>query len=128
MTSKMPQVYIHYFGTESSNSILEAYGIAKNEAMRTNVLRPIQCPNCLEPNERQARFCTSCKMILKYDAYTETLEQQEKKQEEIQALKQSFNKEMVTFKEQITKEVKEQVSELLIRLKPDIVKEGLLTG
>ncbi len=76
MTSKMPQVYIHYFGTESSNSILEAYGIAKNESMRTNILKPIQCPNCLESNEKQARFCISCKMILKYDAYTQTLEQQ----------------------------------------------------
>jgi hypothetical protein len=46
MTSKMPQVYIHYFGTESSNSILEAYGIVKNESARTNVLKPVQCPNC----------------------------------------------------------------------------------
>src|SRR3954453_8091878 len=27
MTSRMPNVYIHYFGNESSNSLLEAYGI-----------------------------------------------------------------------------------------------------
>jgi hypothetical protein len=124
MTSKMPQVYIHYFGTESSNSILEAYGIAKNESTRTNILKPIQCPNCLESNERQARFCTSCKMILKYDAYTETLEQQQRKQEEIQALKQSFNNEMIKLKEQITKDVKKEVTELLIRIKPEIIREG----
>ena len=31
MTSKMPQVYIHYFGTESSNSLLKAYGIEKED-------------------------------------------------------------------------------------------------
>jgi integrase len=105
MTSKMPQVYIHYFGTESSNSILEAYGIVKNESMRTNILKPIQCPNCLESNERQARFCTCCKMILKYDAYIETLEQQEKKQEEIQALKLGFNDEMIKLKEQVSSQI-----------------------
>lgn len=29
MASKMPQVYIHYFGTESSSSLLKAYGIEK---------------------------------------------------------------------------------------------------
>jgi integrase len=88
LTSKMPQVYIHYFGTESSNSILEAYGIAKNQSMRTNILKPIQCPNCLESNDRRARFCISCKMILRYDVYTETLEEQKKKESEIGLLKQ----------------------------------------
>ena len=31
ITSKMPQVYIHYFGNESSNSLLEAYGIMDSE-------------------------------------------------------------------------------------------------
>lgn len=29
MSSRMPQVYIHYFGNESSKSLLEAYGIEK---------------------------------------------------------------------------------------------------
>jgi hypothetical protein len=31
MTSKMPQVYIHYFGTESPRSLLEAKGIVKGK-------------------------------------------------------------------------------------------------
>jgi hypothetical protein len=93
----MPQVYIHYFGTESSNSILESYGIVKKESMRTNILKPIQCPNCLESNERQARFCTSCKMILKYDAYVGTLEEQKSKALEIQQLmkQESLNAEAI---------------------------------
>src|SRR5206468_7798722 len=125
MTSKMPQVYIHYFGTESSNSILEAYGIAKNESMRTNILKPTQCPNCSESNERQARFCTSCKMILKYDAYIETLERQEKKQEEIQALKLGFNNQIMKMKEQLSSQIKKEVADLLTRLKPEIIREGL---
>jgi hypothetical protein len=98
VTSKMPQVYIHYFGTESSKSILVAHGIVKNESIRTIILKPIQCPNCLESNERQARFCTCCKMILKYDAYIGTLEEQKKQDLEIQELmkQESLNSEAIT--------------------------------
>ena len=68
-TSKMPQVYIHYFGTESSNSLLEAYGITKSESATSSPLKTIQCPNCNEPNKPDERFCASCKMILKYESY-----------------------------------------------------------
>ncbi len=125
MGSKMPQVYIHYFGTESANSILEAYGIAKNESVKTNVLKPIHCPNCLESNERQARFCTSCKMILKYDAYAETLEQQQREKEEIRTLKETLDKDMAQFRKKIIKDVKIELSQLLLNLKPDIIQKGL---
>jgi hypothetical protein len=37
MNSKMPSVYLHYFGTESSNSLLEAYGIVKNRIQYVSV-------------------------------------------------------------------------------------------
>ena len=40
MTSKMPQVYIHYFGTESSRSLFEARGIIKEKDHRVFQLRP----------------------------------------------------------------------------------------
>ena len=80
MTSKMPQVYLHYFGTESANSILEAYGIIKNESPGANLLKPIQCPNCHESNNKETRICVSCKMILKYDAYAEALDDKESKE------------------------------------------------
>jgi integrase len=45
MSSKMPSVYLHYFGTESSNSLLEAYGIIKDSEKQINILKPKQCPN-----------------------------------------------------------------------------------
>ena len=52
MNSKMPSVYLHYFGTESSNSLLEAYGIVKNREKEINTFKPKQCPNCNEPTNR----------------------------------------------------------------------------
>ena len=42
---EMPSVYLHYFGTESSNSLLEAYGIIKDSEKQINILKPKQCPN-----------------------------------------------------------------------------------
>ncbi|MGZ5471535.1 MAG: tyrosine-type recombinase/integrase, partial [Nitrososphaeraceae archaeon] len=75
-SNKMPQTYIHYFGTESSNSLLEAYGIIKPEDNdhTKKLLKPKSCPNCNESNKHEAKICNSCKMILSYESYKETVE------------------------------------------------------
>jgi site-specific recombinase XerD len=78
MTSRMPSVYIHYLGNESSRSLLEAYGIEKFNQEEINVLKTKSCPNCREENKPDSRFCASCRMVLSYDAYNETLQMQEK--------------------------------------------------
>jgi len=41
--SNMPQKYLHYFGNESSESILQAYGIVTKEKQDIDKLRPKQC-------------------------------------------------------------------------------------
>jgi integrase len=46
--SQMHLKYLHYFGNESSESILEAYGIVTNEKKRSEMLRSKLCPNCSE--------------------------------------------------------------------------------
>ncbi len=51
MTSKMPQVYIHYFGIESSKSLLKAYGIEKEDNQPLIANMPKSCPNCNESNK-----------------------------------------------------------------------------
>jgi len=43
--------YLHYFGNESNDSILQAYGIIPKDSEAADVLRPKQCPNCNEPNK-----------------------------------------------------------------------------
>jgi integrase len=46
MSSKMPQIYIHYFGNESSKSLLEIKGIIKKDnTEKTNILKPKSCPH-----------------------------------------------------------------------------------
>jgi integrase/recombinase XerD len=75
--SQMHLKYIHYFGNESSESILEEYGIIPKEKQQNDALKPKQCPNCNEPNKPDSKFCAKCRMVLTYDAYNETLEKQQ---------------------------------------------------
>jgi integrase len=62
--SKMTRTYVHLSVRDQDNAILKAYGIeiAENKPLETDI--PINCPRCGEPNERIARFCWKCGMIL----------------------------------------------------------------
>jgi len=84
--SLMPQKYLHYFGNESSESILQAYGIVTREKQDIDKLRPKQCPNCNEPNKPDSKFCAKCRMVLTYDAYNETIEGKQEKEKQIETL------------------------------------------
>ena len=76
--------YVHYFGNESTESILEAYGLAP-KSEQVDKLRPKACPNCSEPNKVDAKFCANakCRMVLSFDAFTEALQDNENKQSEV---------------------------------------------
>jgi integrase len=121
-SSKMPDVYIHYFGTESSTSLLEAYGITKHKAAKMDLLRPQQCPNCHESNKPNERFCITCKMVLKYKSYEETIGEEKNKKSEIQLLQEQHRKEMMEMRE----EIRGQLAEVFKWLKPEIMEEGLI--
>jgi integrase len=71
-TSKMPAIYLHFFGTESSRAILEAKGVIPKDTETSNSLQSKYCPHCKEPNTPHAKFCHECKMVLTYDGYAET--------------------------------------------------------
>lgn len=92
--SNMHLKYEHWFGNESSESILEAYGIETKNPASINKLQPRQCPNCNEPNKIDSKFCTKCRMVLSYDAYTETLENNEQKESEVRLLNAKYEEEM----------------------------------
>ena len=90
INSKMPQKYIHYFGNESSDSLLEAYGLVTREQELAKTLHYKQCPNCNEPNKSENRFCAKCKMVMTYDAYNETLEKEKQRDLEVQNLREDM--------------------------------------
>ena len=112
ITSKMPQTYIHYFGTESSNSLLEAYGVIKPEDndQTKKLLKPKYCPHCSEPNIHEAKLCISCKMILSYDAYENIIEEQQKKEKELYEFKQKQENDIRRIEEKMEKRFQQIIS------------------
>ena len=88
-SSQMHLKYLHYFGNESNESLLEAYGIVA-AGQQTDQLRPKQCPNCSEPNKPDSKFCAKCRMVLSYDAYNETIEEKQDKDGEVRCLKEKM--------------------------------------
>lgn len=83
-SSQMHLKYLHYFGNESSESLLEAYGLV-DHGIQIDQLRPKQCPQCNEGNKPDSKFCYKCRMVLSYDAYTESLEKQNQEKSRIES-------------------------------------------
>jgi integrase len=85
MSSKMPQVYVH-LSNESSKILLQKKGIIRTEDKETQSLQSKQCPNCLEPNKPDGKFCIKCRMVLTYDSYSKTLDEKVKQENRINQL------------------------------------------
>ena len=83
MTSNMAQKYIHYFGNESSESLLEAYGIVTKNNTPIDTLNPKICTNCNEGNTQDAKFCSKCKMIMTFEGYQQALDEQKEKEDRL---------------------------------------------
>jgi predicted amidophosphoribosyltransferase len=99
--SEMPRRYIHKFGNEACESILEARGILRIDQKMTDLLQSKLCPNCGEPNKPDSKFCAKCRMVLTYDAYSETLENQKEKESEVQLLKEKYEQDMKSIREEM---------------------------
>jgi integrase len=117
-STNMPQIYTHYYGNEAVDSLLEAYGIVtKDSSRQKDALRPKQCPNCNEPNKPDSRFCAKCRMVLTYDAYSETIEEKQVKDKEVENLKGQMK---------LMQEAQKEILELLREPNKlvDVVKNG----
>ena len=88
--SDMATKYVHYFGNESNESILEAYGL-KPKFDEIDKMQPVLCPNCAEPNKTDSKFCAKCRMILSYNEYLGSIENQKQKENEIEEIKNEIS-------------------------------------
>jgi integrase len=126
--SNMSQKYIHYFGNESSESLLEAYGIVTNNSVPIDRLNPKICPNCSEGNTQDARFCSKCKMIMSLEGYQEALESQKQKESEVQRLQEKYEQDMKSMREEMNQQFNQIMS--VIQQNPKLAKvkpEALFT-
>jgi hypothetical protein len=129
MSSKMPQVYIH-LSNESSKILLQKRGIIKTEDKEIQTLQSKQCPNCFEPNkpDGSSKFCIMCKMILSYDKYNETIEEKQRKENEITKLKSDYENGIQNLREEMDQKFNNILSLIsdnpkLINVKRDILEK-----
>ena len=103
--------YLHYFGNESSESLLEAYGIMP-KGQQIDQLKPKQCPNCSEPNKPDSKFCAKCRMVLTYDAYSETVEEKQQKESEVKELSDKYEQDMKSMREEMENKFKQILAKI----------------
>ena len=96
--SQMHQRYVHYLGTEATNSILAEYGLIDN-GLQLDPLKSKTCTNCSEPNKPDSKFCANCRMVLTYDAYNETLDDKQQKDDAFATLSDQLSKLMAEVQE-----------------------------
>ena len=116
--SQMHLKYLHYYGGESNQSLLEAYGMVAKGKQPSNVLKSKQCPNCFEPGKPDQKYCVKCGLVLSYDAYSETIEEKERKESEVKQLQNKYEQDMKTIRQ----EMENKFQQLLERI--DIAKLG----
>jgi|GEM_PF-6631188 len=56
------------------------------DKVQSDTLRSKQCPNCNEPDKPDSRFCAKCRTVLTYDAYSETIEEKQVKDKQIEEM------------------------------------------
>lgn len=89
--SNMHYKYVHFSGGESMKDLLKAKGILKDEK-QLNILQPKTCPHCREPNKPDAQFCFKCSFVMSFEAYHKGVEERERKDQEIQVLKEKMDR------------------------------------
>jgi integrase/recombinase XerD len=85
--SNMHHRYVHLTGGESMKDLLKAKGILKEDKLLINKLQPKPCPNCRELNKPDVQSCWKCGFIMSFQAYQKEKEEREKKDQELQALR-----------------------------------------
>jgi hypothetical protein len=126
MTSKMPTVYLHYFGTESSKKLLEAKGIIQRNSVSVNVLKSKPCPNCSESNKPHSKFCSKCKFVLSYDAFNDTIEEKarvaKKAEETMEKLKElQMQQEILKAEREIQQANHENLARFVMGLEKSLI-------
>jgi integrase/predicted nucleic acid-binding Zn ribbon protein len=111
-SSQMHLKYEHWFGNEPNEELLSAYGIVSGD-QQVDQLHPKQCPNCSEPNKPDSKFCSKCRMVLTYDAYSETLENQKQKEDRLTVIENQMKALLNVFGENKDQNQVNQMAETL---------------
>jgi integrase/recombinase XerD len=124
MNSKQGSRYIkRRMGEDLKNQILVHNGIISEEYAATQRKPSIlNCPRCALINAIDNKFCSKCSYPLIPSAFDEIKASEAMK---LKAVEERYQQEMKVMREDLRLEMRNQISQLLTKLKPEIVREGL---
>ncbi len=124
MNSKQGSRYIkRRMGEDLKNQILVHNGIISEEYAATQRKPSIlNCPRCNLINAIDNKFCSKCSYPLIPSAFDEIKASEAMK---LKAVEERYQQEMKVMREDLRLEMRNQISQLLTKLKPEIVREGL---
>lgn len=89
--------YVHFRGNEAKKDLLRTKGLLRDEKV-LNILEPKMCPHRREPNRPDAQFCFKCNFVMSFEAYHKGMEEKERKDQELQALRNEILETAVQLK------------------------------
>jgi integrase/recombinase XerD len=124
MNSKQGSRYIkRRMGNDLKNQILVHNGIITEEsAIAERKPSVLSCARCSLVNAIDNKFCSKCSYPLTPQAYEEIKASEDMK---LKAVEDRYQREMMAMREDMRIEMKNHISQLIMKLKPEIIREGL---
>jgi integrase/recombinase XerD len=101
VTSNMNKRYVHFRGGEATDDLLKAKGVIKKGDQSVNILTPKVCPSCQHQNTPDSRFCFKCNFIISFNVYKKSVEEKERKEQEILELKEQVQEIRLLYEDLI---------------------------
>jgi protein-tyrosine-phosphatase len=109
-------------GNDLRQKILVQNGIISEQQIEKKP-SVLNCSRCSLVNAIDNKYCSKCSYPLVPSAFDEIKEAENRKIQEIQ---QKHQQDMKAMREEIREDMKNQMAQLISKLKPEIVKEGLV--
>jgi integrase/recombinase XerD len=121
MNSKQASRYIkRTMGDELKRQILIHNGAIPDNDLHKK-LSVLTCGRCGLVNALDNKYCSKCSYPLVASAFDEIKAAEDMK---LQTLKEKYEQDMKSMHEEIRKEMKKQLAQLVTQLKPEVIREG----
>ena len=123
MNSKQGARYIkRRMGNDLKQKILVQNGIITEQQVEKKP-SVLNCPRCSLVNAVDNKYCSKCSYPLVPSAFDEIKEAESLK---LKTMEERHEQDMKDMRKEIMEDMKNQMAQLINRLKPEIVKEGLI--
>lgn len=96
--SSQSRVYVHLSGSaDIKNKTLEHYGLKQREEKKIELLKPVSCPRCNEPNPATGKYCFKCGSYLSLEEAMKTEKEKTKKMELMEREQSDMKKAIETL-------------------------------